>query len=104
MGLISIGLYSLSKNSNFVFGKFLTVTIQSFRERVYLSEIFDTEYTVSVSVRQFCILYLYFAFVYLLFIPVADRCHAAGMAGCGHSKIARVRAYYLYCMWLAPAD
>jgi len=20
--------------------------------------------------------------------------------GCGHSKIARVRAYYLYCMWL----
>jgi len=29
--------------------------------------------------------------------------HAVGMAGCGcgHSKIARVRAYYLYCMWLA---
>jgi len=25
--------------------------------------------------------------------------------GCAHSKIARVRAYYLYCiMWLAPAD
>jgi len=21
-----------------------------------------------------------------------------GLAGCGHSKIARVRAYYLYCM------
>jgi len=37
-------------------------------------------------------------------IPVADRCHAVGMAGCGHSKIARVRAYYLYCMCLAPAD
>jgi len=41
-----------------------------------------------------------------IFIPVADRCHAVGMAGCGHSKIARVRAYYLYCivlycMWLA---
>jgi len=34
-------------------------------------------------------------------IPVADRCHAVGMAGCGHSKIARVRAYYLYCMCLA---
>jgi len=27
--------------------------------------------------------------------------HAVGMAGCGHSKIARVRAYYLYCMCLA---
>jgi len=25
---------------------------------------------------------------------------AEGLAGCGHSKIARVRAYYLYCMWL----
>jgi len=36
-----------------------------------------------------------------IIIPVADRCHAVGMAGCGHSKIARVRAYYLYCMCLA---
>jgi len=27
--------------------------------------------------------------------------HVVGMAGCGHSKIARVRAYYLYCMCLA---
>jgi len=27
--------------------------------------------------------------------------HAVGMADCGHSKIARVRAYYLYCMCLA---
>jgi len=26
---------------------------------------------------------------------------AVGMAGCGHSKIARVCAYYLYCMCLA---
>jgi len=33
---------------------------------------------------------------------------AEGLAGCGHSKIARVRAYYLYCIvivlyvvWLA---
>jgi len=34
-------------------------------------------------------------------ILVADRCHDVGMAGCGHSKIARVRTYYLYCMWLA---
>jgi len=25
---------------------------------------------------------------------------AEGLAGCGHSKIARVRAYYLYCTWL----
>jgi len=25
-----------------------------------------------------------------------------GLAGCGHSEIARVRAYYLYCMCLAP--
>jgi len=24
-----------------------------------------------------------------------------GLAGCGHSKIAHVRAYYLYCMFLA---
>jgi len=39
-----------------------------------------------------------------MFIMVADRCHAVGMAGCGHSKIARVRAYYLYCMCLAPVD
>jgi len=37
-------------------------------------------------------------------IPVADRCQAVGLAGCGHSKIARVRAYYLYCMCLAHAD
>jgi len=34
-------------------------------------------------------------------ILVSDRCHAVCMAGCGHSKIARVRAYYLYCMCLA---
>jgi len=27
--------------------------------------------------------------------------HAVGMAGCGHSKIARMRTYYLYCMCLA---
>jgi len=27
--------------------------------------------------------------------------YAVGMAGCGHSKIARGRAYYLYCMCLA---
>jgi len=37
-------------------------------------------------------------------IPVTDRSQAEGLAGCGHSKIARVRAYYLYCMCLAPAD
>jgi len=24
--------------------------------------------------------------------------------GCAHSKIAREHAYYLYYMWLAPAD
>jgi len=30
-------------------------------------------------------------------IPGAAR---ARPLGCGHSKIARVRAYYLYCMWL----
>jgi len=41
------------------------------------------------------------SFSQLVVIPVADRCHAIGMAGCGHSKIARVRAYYLYCMCLA---
>jgi len=34
-------------------------------------------------------------------IPVADRCQAVGQAGCGHSKIANVHAYYLYCMCLA---
>jgi len=30
-----------------------------------------------------------------------SRGHAYGMASCGHRKIACVRAYYLYCMWLA---
>jgi len=36
-----------------------------------------------------------------MIIPVADRFQAEGLAGCGHSKIARVRAYYLYCICLA---
>jgi len=30
-------------------------------------------------------------------IPVADRCPAVGMAGCGHSKIARV-LFVLYVL------
>jgi len=42
------------------------------------------------------------AWQYVCIIPVADQCQAVGLAGCGHSKIARVRAYYLYCMCLAP--
>jgi len=37
-------------------------------------------------------------------IPVADWSQAEGLAGCGRSQIAHVRAYYLYCMCLAPTD
>jgi len=33
-------------------------------------------------------------------IPVADRCHAVGMAGCDHSKIASVRAYVLFVLYV----
>jgi len=34
-------------------------------------------------------------------IPVTDRCQAVGLAGCGHSKIARM-LFVLYV--LGPAD
>jgi len=36
-----------------------------------------------------CLVALQIFFMYATIIP-----------GCGHSKIARVRSYYLYCMWL----
>jgi len=39
--------------------------------------------------------------IMVLLIPVADWSQAEGLAGCGHSKITRVRAYCLYCMCLA---
>jgi len=54
---------------------------------------------MSTSVMETAIVYNS-KYVYILYIGRRPG-KAEGQAGCGHSKIARVRAYYLYCMWLA---
>jgi len=73
--------------------KGLTAVFVISRDISIVSMFFFVVQTIAGRIMMFDYLYL--------FIPVADRAQAEGLAGGGHSKIARVRAYYLYCMWLA---